>query len=227
LVTVAASVLLMAGNGDQWVADQLYRWQGDQWALKDAWWTSQLIHKGGRDLTWAVALLVMLALVRSRLDARWRPLGRPLLYLLLSVGLSTGLIALLKSGTHMDCPWDLERYGGLRPFVGLFEARPAALGNPACFPAGHAGSGYAWVALFFFMREVRPQWRWPALLTALAVGAIFGLAQQLRGAHFLSHDLWSLAISWAVASTLYLLLFAPAVAPSASPAPVSVLEEAA
>lgn len=227
ILAVLGSVLLMAGNGDQWLADQLYRWQGDHWALKDAWWTSQLIHKGGRNLTWITALLVMLALLRSHMDSRWRPLGRPLLYLLLSVGLSTSIIALLKSGTHMDCPWDLERYGGLRPFVGLFQSRPVLLGHAACFPAGHAGSGYAWVALFFFMREVRPQWRWPALLTALAVGAIFGLAQQLRGAHFLSHDLWSLAISWTVASSLYLLVFAPAVAPSVAPAPVRVLEETA
>ena len=33
----------------------------------------------------------------------------------------------------------------------------------------------------------------------LAAGAVFGLAQQLRGAHFLSHDIASLAVCWAVA----------------------------
>jgi len=227
ILAVLASALLMTGNGDQWLADQLYRWQGGQWALKDAWWTSQLIHKGGRNLTWAAALLVMFALLRSRLDSRWRPLGRPLLYLLLAVGLSTGLIALLKTWTHMDCPWDLQRYGGLRPFIGLFQTRPLLLGHAACFPAGHAGSGYAWMALFFFMREVRPQWRWPALLIALALGAVFGVAQQLRGAHFLSHDLWSLAISWTLASTLSLWMLDSASTAAATRAPVVALEKAA
>ncbi|HEX7989717.1 MAG TPA: hypothetical protein VF513_06100, partial [Stenotrophomonas sp.] len=49
LLVVVGSLLLMAGNGDQWLADQLYRWEGNQWAFKNAWWTSHLIHKGGRN----------------------------------------------------------------------------------------------------------------------------------------------------------------------------------
>lgn len=227
ILFIPVAATLMAGNGDQWLADQLYRWQGGRWALKDAWWTSQLIHKGGRDLTRAAALLVVLALLHSRLDNPRRPLGRPLLYLLLAVGLSTGIIALLKHGTHMDCPWDLERYGGQRPFIGLFQARPALPGHAACFPAGHAGSGYAWVALFFFMRKVDAQWRWPALLLALALGTVFGVGQQLRGAHFLSHDLWSLAISWTVASTLSLAMLESAPTPPLPLAPAVAQEGAA
>jgi len=30
LLVAAGSLVLMAGNGDQWIADQLYRWQGSQ-----------------------------------------------------------------------------------------------------------------------------------------------------------------------------------------------------
>ena len=211
LATLAvASVLLMAGNGDQWLADLLYRWEGGQWALKDAWWTSHVIHRGGKNLSTLAALLVMLALLRACVDARWKPLRLPLLYLLLAVGLSTGVVALLKSMTHMDCPWDLQRYGGLRPFVGLFQPRPVLLGHAACFPAGHASAGYGWVALYFFALLLRPQWRWPALAAALATGLLFGVSQQLRGAHFLSHDVGSLAVGWTVAVLLYLLMFAPA-----------------
>ncbi|WP_332311035.1 phosphatase PAP2 family protein [Stenotrophomonas sp. SY1] len=208
-VLAIASVVLMAGGGDQWIADQLYRLQGSQWALRDAWWTSHLLHKGGRNLSTLAALLVILGLIRTCFNARLRPLRKPLLYLLLAVALSTGVVSLLKSWTGMDCPWDLERYGGLRPFIGLLQVRPTSLGHAACFPAGHASAGYAWVALYFFMLQVRPQWRWPALIGALTVGATFGIAQQLRGAHFLSHDLWALAISWAVATLLYAWLFDP------------------
>lgn len=39
------------------------------------------------------------------------------------------------------------------------------------------------------------------------LGLTFGITQQLRGAHFLSHDLWSAALCWAIAwETARLLL---------------------
>ena len=202
-----ASVALMAGNGDQWLADLLYHAEGGQWALRDAWVTSDLLHHGGKHLSASAAVLVLLAVLRSCIDARWKPLRRPLLYLLLALGLSTGVVALLKSWTQMDCPWDLQRYGGANAFIGLFEARPAALGRTACYPAGHASAGYGWVALYFFALRLRPQWRWPALGLALSAGLAFGFAQQLRGAHFLSHDVATLAVSWTVAVLLYVVMF--------------------
>ena len=49
---------------------------------------------------------------------------------------------------------------------------------------------------------MRPAWRIPALGVALAAGAAFGIAQQLRGAHFLSHDLGALALCVLVAGAL-------------------------
>lgn len=203
----AASAVLVFGHGDLWLADLLYRAEGGQWGLRDAWLTSHLVHRGGKNLSTLAALLVMLALLRACFHAPWKPLRRPLLYLLLAVGLSTGVVALLKSMTQMDCPWDLQRYGGLRPFISLWQSRPVMLGHAACFPAGHASAGYAWVALYFFALRLRPQWRWHALGTALAAGLVFGISQQLRGAHFLSHDLGSLAVSWSVAVVLYLMMF--------------------
>jgi membrane-associated PAP2 superfamily phosphatase len=122
-----------------------------------------------------------------------------------SVTLATLAVSLLKSLTRMDCPWDLLRYGGTRPFIGMFEARHG-LAASGCFPAGHASAGYAWVALYFAALAARPAWRWAGLAIGLAGGALFGVSQQLRGAHFLSHDLWSLATCWLVALALYLLM---------------------
>jgi membrane-associated PAP2 superfamily phosphatase len=55
------------------------------------------------------------------------------------------------------------------------------------------------VALYFFFASVRPAWRRIGLAIGIGAGAILGVAQQLRGAHYLSHDLWTLAISWFVA----------------------------
>jgi len=204
LVTLAASALLMAGGGDQWLADQLYRAEGHHWLLQNAWATRQLIHKGGKWLSAAatlVAILLCFHAWRHERAAAWR---WPLLYLVLAVALGTGLVSLLKSVTNMDCPWDLVRYGGLREYVGLFASRPHGLPRGACFPAGHASAGFAWVSLYFVALLVQPAWRWRGLAIGLAAGAVFGVGQQLRGAHFLSHDLWTLATCWTVSLLLFL-----------------------
>lgn len=206
LAVLATSAVLMVGGGDQWLADQFYRMQGHHWVLQNAWATSQLIHKGGKWLSAAATLLAIVLCFhawRHERAAAWR---WPLLYLVLAVALGTGVVSLLKSVTNMDCPWDLARYGGLREYVGLFAARPQGMPRGVCFPAGHSSAGFAWVSLYFFALLVRPAWRWRGLAVGLVAGGVFGVAQQLRGAHFLSHDLWTLATCWTVSLLLFLLV---------------------
>jgi membrane-associated PAP2 superfamily phosphatase len=187
------------------IAHALYAWEGYRWILKHAFVTETLLHRLGHDLSlaaWLGVLLVWLTALRRDALAGWR---RPLGYLLLSVLLSTLLVAALKSATGMDCPWDIDGLGGARPYLGLFDPRPTGLPDAACFPAGHASGGYAWMALYFFFRMTRPALRLYGLSIGATVGAVFGVAQQLRGAHFLSHDLWTAALCWAVAFGLFSL----------------------
>lgn len=209
LLYLLAFTWLALLHGDFWWADRLYAWSGHAWTLQRHWLAESVLHVGGRSLSALAWVLVLAACVLSSLRPRWREWRRPLLYLLLSVAVTTLIAGLLKSVTGMDCPWDLLRYGGERPFVGLLEARPLSLPRAACFPAGHASGGYAWIALYFFWRVTRPRWRYYGLAIGLGLGAAFGLAQQLRGAHFLSHDLTTLAIAWFVALGLYQLMRLP------------------
>ena len=205
---VAANVVLLQFGGDRWIAGHLYLWEGGHWALRDNPVTSTLIHQGGKRLS-ALAWLgvVACALVAWRRPA-WRTWRKPLLYLALAVLLSTSIVAWMKSWTHVDCPWDLVGFGGTRSYHDLLAALPAHASPGRCFPAGHASAGYAWLALFFFLGETRPQWRWKGLAMGLAVGVVFGISQQLRGAHFASHDLWTLLLCWLVAVLLHRAMFA-------------------
>lgn len=201
-------------HGDLWLADRVYAWQGHAWALRDARVTQQLIHLGGRDLSALAWLAVLAAWVVALGRAGLAPLRRPLLYLLIATALSTLLVAWIKSWSNIDCPWDLARYGGTRPYIGLFQLRPAGLERGVCFPAGHAGAGYAWLALYFFLLVVKPRLRWFGLGVGLGAGLLFGISQQLRGAHFLSHDMAAAAICWSCAMALH-AAFWPARAPQA------------
>lgn len=195
-----ATVPLMFLGGDQAIADLLYSAQGNTWSARDGWLTSTLIHTWGKRfsiLCWLVAALAWAMTWSGAVHRKWR---QPLSYLLATSVLSALLVALLKGQTGMDCPWDLIRYGGDRADIGLLTTRPASMAAAACFPAGHASAGYGWVALYFALQASAPRWRLWGLGFGLSLGVIFGVSQQLRGAHFLSHDLWTLVISWTVAS---------------------------
>lgn len=217
LLVVAEAV----SHGDLWLADRIFQLEGGQWLWREHWLTSAIFHSGGRRL---VAFLVVMT-VLGLCWFLWRGpriVASALGYLLVSVVVATLVIGQLKGMTAMDCPWDLLRYGGDKAYYGLFEVRPEGWHPGRCFPAGHASGGYAWLALYFAAMRLplRLRWRWFGLAFALILGVSFGIAQQLRGAHFLSHDLWTLAICWWLALAVHRLWPQPRLAISASSAAV-------
>lgn len=211
LALFAVAVVAIESFALDWrIARAVYDWQGYRWLLKHWFVTETLIHRVGRSASIAAWLGVAVAwAVAMRRDAyaAWRaPLG----YLALSVLLTTLAVSWVKSWSNMDCPWDIDGLGGVRPYLSLFEARSTSLPHASCFPAGHASGGYAWMALYFFFAMTKPQWRRHGLAVGAIVGLVFGLGQQLRGAHFLSHDVWTAAICWFGALGLYGLFVARA-----------------
>ncbi|MBN5048948.1 phosphatase PAP2 family protein [Stenotrophomonas sp. 2MCAF14_2] len=205
IVLIVGSCLLLGLHGDQVVAAWIYGWEGHQWALKDSWLTEQLVHKGGRNLSIGAGLAALLATIASEWVPRLAAWRRPMFRLFVSVALSTIIVSLVKKVSGMDCPWDLTTFGGPNEPFGFFDARPAGYRASGCFPAGHASAGYSWLALYFLALEAKPRLRFVGLGVGVGLGMIFGISQQLRGAHFLSHDLWTAAICWFVALGLYLI----------------------
>ena len=200
-----ATVCLIPLGGDRWLADHVYAAEGGRWALRNSFVLTRVLHAGGKAVSMLAWLGVLAMTLRSTFDARWKPMRRPLLVLLLSVALSTLLVSVLKHTTGMDCPWSAAPYGGPHPYFTLFQGAPPGIKPNGCFPAGQASAGYAWVALYFFFASMHPAWRYRGLAIGIGAGAILGIAQQLRGAHYLSHDLWTLAISWFVALAIHRL----------------------
>lgn len=119
--------------------------------------------------------------------------------LLACVLLSLVGVAAFKQLLPMDCPWDLLSYGGSQQFVGLFSPWPSDRAPNACFPAGHASVGYAWLGLYFYCRQLLPRLALPALMLSSILGLVLGINQQLRGAHFISHDIATAAWCWSMA----------------------------
>ena len=189
---------------DTLIADHIYTWGNHSWLLRDAWLTSTLIHNDGRRLVTVLSVALLLLLAASHFVPRLKPCRKGLWYLLASAVSAALAINLLKEFTHVDCPWDLLRYGGEFPYIKKFAVHPLDFRTGACFPAGHASAGYAWFGLYYFARDLYPRWQRLALAGVLLTGLVFGIGQQLRGAHFLSHDLWTLGVCWVCATLVYL-----------------------
>ncbi len=72
----------------------------------------------------------------------------------------------------------------------------------ACFPAGHALSAFAYIGGYFAWRDVDRRIARAWLITVIMVGAWAGVSQQLRGAHFLSHTLWTAWLTWTISACI-------------------------
>jgi len=201
LIVPLLTFLLLAGLFEQSrvdliIADWLYQSEGGQWALRHNFLFSNILHRDAAQLVKALALLIFSLAVASHWVATLKPYRRALWYLALSMPISALLVSMGKNLTHVNCPWDLLRYGGEQPYLKLFELRIESQNPGRCFPAGHASGGYTLMALYFFFLQIKPGLRFHGLGIGIACGLLFGFTQQLRGAHFLSHDLWTLAICW-------------------------------
>ncbi|HZW13228.1 MAG TPA: phosphatase PAP2 family protein, partial [Noviherbaspirillum sp.] len=100
-----------------------------------------------------------------------------------------------KAGSIHHCPWSLSRYGGFAPYLRIFDNLPIGASAGHCFPAGHASSALWLPSIATFWLPEQPRKARVAFAATLLPGFALGLAQQARGAHFLTHTLWSVWIA--------------------------------
>lgn len=193
-------IILQYSGADNWLASQIYDWNGG-WSWRESWLLETVLHKDGRLLVgfWLVSLLVLsITSFTFTLFSRIQRIA--ILYALCTSILSILLISGLKHITMLPCPWDVKGLGGDQAYLFLHQLFSSHAAGPQCFPAGHASGGYALFSLYFCLKiwhsdKMKPlNLLW--LLPAMVVGGLFGLAQQLRGAHFLSHDVTTALMCW-------------------------------
>ncbi len=203
LAFVAVTALLEATRIDLAVAELFFDPTQHRWTWGESWWTNQLLHQGGLALIIAFGVAVLSAFIASFRIARLRPHRHAALFVALCIATGPYVVARGKQSTNVDCPRELECFGGRKPYIRLFEDKPDDARVGHCFPAGHASGAYSLVAFYFALRERRARDAHLALGGALLLGLAFSAGQWARGVHFLSHDVWSLAICWFVALAYY------------------------
>lgn len=199
LVPLALVLLWDASHLDLALARLAGGTQAFPW--REHWLLAAVLHDGARLLAFAVASWLMLGI--------WWPTG-PLrdvprsarVQWFASLLIAVLLVNALKHASRTSCPWDLADFGGTAAYVSHWTWAAGDGGPGHCFPAGHASAGFGFIGGFFALRDHSPGAARLCLWLSLAAGLLLGGAQQLRGAHFLSHTLWTGWLSWASAAAL-------------------------
>ena len=118
--------------------------------------------------------------------------------LVLSTMAAALAVQVFKRVSVTSCPWDVAEFGGAAQYVSHWRWGVHDGGAGHCFPAGHASAAFAYLAGWFVLRRAAPRVARPWLAAVLACGLVLGLSQQVRGAHYMSHTLWTAWICWAV-----------------------------
>lgn len=163
--------------------------------MRDQWFFVQVLHEGARRLGWLLALFLALGVwwpigVLRRIDQEAR------LQCALSVLVALGVVSVLKALSTTSCPWDLAEFGGVARYASHWALGVSDGGGGRCFPAGHAAAGFSFLGGYFALRRQQPRAARLWLAGALVAGLFLGAAQQVRGAHFMSHTLWTGWLCW-------------------------------
>lgn len=221
-VVLMALLLLLDPSGLDFAIAQLFYQPGAGFIGKHSFWLEDILHDRAKQLVIVFGVLAILGFVISLLPSRFRLWRRSLGFLVLALGLSTSIVTPLKALTAVQCPWSLTEFGGAERFSPLLSERAPTAHPGRCWPGGHASSGFSLLALFFLLRDKRPRSARAALLFALGLGAVFSLGRMMQGAHFLSHNLWTLLLDWTICLLCYRWVLYRA--PLAQPAGQTVLK---
>ena len=206
-LVVAAIAILWIGaytDLDRALADAMFDPLARRFPWRHAWWAERFAHEIVKQVLTAIGVGAMVAtawdlMSRNRLPPWWRLRLRIIALSALLVPLA---IALLKQASGSHCPWDLEIYGGVQPYVRLLDPMPAGVKAGHCLPGGHVSSALWMVSFCVFWLPHRPRVAFACAAGMLAFGFELGWVQQLRGAHFLTHTLWSMWIASAIIAGL-------------------------
>jgi membrane-associated PAP2 superfamily phosphatase len=188
---------------DLWVSSQFADTSG--FWLRDSFWMSLLLHRDGKYLSEILVVFLLINVVyplhptQTQHNRVWR------FYLALATILVSFSISIIKYMSLSSCPWDLKLFGGVAQYVSHWSWGVRDGGAGRCFPSGHASAAFAFFTVYFCLRTEHPNFARRSLYVVFCFGFLFGMAQVLRGAHYVSHVLWSAWFCWVFSALFFWL----------------------
>ncbi|MBT3178300.1 MAG: phosphatase PAP2 family protein [Desulfobacula sp.] len=208
LLLILFGIVLEYSGFDIWWIKHFYDDQSRSWPFRGHWLFDTVIHDWGRYFNICMAALWLICFVSTFFIAKFKKHKKILVYFLTASLAGPLIVGIGKHSTHIFTPWELEIFSGTLPYIRLFDSVPIGAPIGEAFPAGHASGGYAYFSLYFLLLHIGSPYKKYGFFFGLGLGLIFGIGQQVRGAHFPSHDLFSMVICW-YATLIFYYLFYP------------------
>ena len=170
---------------------------------REHWLTARVLHDGARLVGWAFFALLVASLWRPQLLMRVLP-RRERLWWIVCTLTCVALIPLLKRSSATSCPWSLVEFGGdVIHYVPHWLLSIRDGGPGGCFPSGHASTAFSLLPGWFALRAYAPRAAKLLLAAVVSAGLLLAWVQMMRGAHYLSHSLWTAWICWTVSAVMF------------------------
>ncbi len=180
------------------------RWFGDAqgFHLKSHWFFAQVLHEGGRWVSAAAIVAVLINVFRPWSFAREMNRATRIWWFAVVV-ICLLLIPTLKQLSTTSCPWDLAEFGRSASHVSHWAFGVNDGGPGRCFPSGHASAAFSLLGGWFALRGTSPRAARHWLTGVWVFGALFSMAQSVRGAHFPSHSMWTAWVCFTTSALLW------------------------
>lgn len=154
------------------------------------WLTASVLHDGVKYAAWLLAIVLAVGIWRPVFAFKALTQGQRLWLILTAIGAAM-LISWLRRHSVTSCPWELREFGGtVADYVPHW--RPGTDRGPGqCFPSGHASTAFALLPGWLALRRSAPRFSRAWLLVVVGMGVLLGWVQVMRGAHFVSHWIWT------------------------------------
>lgn len=174
-------------------------WINDQgiFFLKQSWALKVLNHQYVKNIIILCDVLFFFAWLASFKFSNFRSTRWQNGYFFMMVILGVSVIGILKSYSSHSCPWDITVISDTGISWNFMK------GSGHCFPGGHASTGFSLLVGYFVFRLSDPPRARFYLIASIILGFAMGWAQMMRGAHFISHNLWTGWIIWALNVLMY------------------------
>ncbi|MCP3943558.1 MAG: phosphatase PAP2 family protein [Desulfobacteraceae bacterium] len=207
LLLLFLGIMLEYSGFDLWWVSHFYDAGTRSWPFRGHWLFDSVIHGWGRRLDIGIALVWVMLFSSTFFFKPFKKFKKILIYFLVASGAGPLIVGAGKHLTHIYTPWDLKIFSGTMPYIKIFDPVPSGLPVGQAFPAGHASGGYAFFSLYFVLVYLGSPYKKYGFLFGLILGLIFGIGQQVRGAHFPSHDLFTMVICWYSALFFYYIFY--------------------